>query len=340
MAVLAALTIAALTLLVHRTLRTDPLGWLRWGHELTRHGTLDTKEYPSWKPLALLFTGPLALTGSLAPMLWLVIARASAFLTIGLVFRLAGRLGGRVAAVVAVIALVLVPGYWPTLLGGQIEPMILTLVLLAIERHCAGRPLQALGLATLAALGREEVWPFLALYAVYLLWRQPGCRLAALGVIVLVPALWLGGDWIGSGDPLHGGVLAKVSLDAEFQRATSSTGHYAVQLVGQLFLLPVWGIVMVGLATATRRRDGLLLALVAIGVVWAACDVVIAHAGYPSEPRFLIPAAGVLSIAAGAGAAELVRLVRRWDERLTKRRPVGLAPTAPAQSRPRLPPVV
>ncbi len=158
--------------------------------------------------------------------------------------RLAFRLGGAVAAGVALLALVLVPGWWATLLGGQIEP---TLLALALDRHAAGRPRQALVLGALVALGRQEAWPLLALCAAWVV-----------------------------------------------------------------------------------REDRRLVPGAAAG--WIGLDVLIAALGLPGETRFMLPAAGLLSVVAGVGAAALVRaavMARRrvWPPRL---HPVGAA--SPASS--------
>ena len=49
---------------------------------------------PSWKPLPVVFTTPLSITGSAAPALWLIIARAGGLLAVAGAAVLATRLGG------------------------------------------------------------------------------------------------------------------------------------------------------------------------------------------------------------------------------------------------------
>ena len=56
------------------TLAYDPWAWLVWGREIG-HLDLDTTGGPSWKPLPVVITTPLAVLGDLAPTLWLVVAR-------------------------------------------------------------------------------------------------------------------------------------------------------------------------------------------------------------------------------------------------------------------------
>jgi hypothetical protein len=88
----------------------DPQAWLVWGRDLPGSG-LTTADGPSWKPLPLLFTTPLALAGELAPSLWMILARTGAFVALGGAWRLGSMLGGRTAAVGAVGVTVLGP-WW------------------------------------------------------------------------------------------------------------------------------------------------------------------------------------------------------------------------------------
>src|SRR4029078_12005597 len=72
-------------------------------------------------------------------------------------------------------------------------------------RHLDGHRVQAVALGALAALGRIELWPLLVLYALWVFLGEVGARRVALVALVLaVPVLWLGGDWVGSGDAFHG----------------------------------------------------------------------------------------------------------------------------------------
>ena len=290
--VLTALAAAGLSLLVGDSLRFDPSGWLRWGHELAfAPDRFSTAEYPSWKPLPVLITVPLASTGSLAPMLWLVLARAAGFLALALVFQLAWRSGGQVAAVVAVVALALVPAWWPTLLGGGIEPALVALGAAAVQRHQVGHRLQALALGALVALGREEALVVLVLYGLWLGREDRRWVAVAGGLALLVAGLWLGGDWLGSGDPLHGGELART---ASGSAAGTASG---------LLVVPFWIAMAAGVAAPGAPARW----FAALGLLWVAVDVALAMAGFPLEPRFLFPAAASLSVAAGVGVAAMRR---------------------------------
>src|SRR4051812_50020968 len=105
---MACAALAALSLLVPSAPTTDPWGWIVWGREVL-HGDLSTvvPGAPSWKPLPVLITTPLALAGSAAPTLWLLVARTGALLGLVVAFRLASRLAGRGAGALCGVGLVL-----------------------------------------------------------------------------------------------------------------------------------------------------------------------------------------------------------------------------------------
>src|SRR3954464_2068018 len=71
------LALALLSLLAPTTPTYDPWAWLIWGREIL-HLDLDTQFGPSWKPLPVLFTTPLAIVPAAAPALWVAVARAGA----------------------------------------------------------------------------------------------------------------------------------------------------------------------------------------------------------------------------------------------------------------------
>jgi hypothetical protein len=210
--VAAAIAVAAASLLVTHGLRFDPDGWLRWGREIgLGQGPFDTSALPSWKPLPLIATIPLAFTGAAAPWLWLLGVRTAGLLALAWLYRLTAREGDPVAGALAAGLLALTPGWWPTLLGGGIEPVVVALGCAAVAAHRAERPGLAVGLLAAMALGREEAAILLLAYGATLAlddrrWVAPvAVAVAAVGLA------WLGGDWLGSGDALHGGALARAA---------------------------------------------------------------------------------------------------------------------------------
>jgi hypothetical protein len=308
-----ALALAALSLLIGQSLRFDPLGWLRWGRAIgLGDGAFTTRDYPSWKPLPVLLTVPLAFTGSLAPLLLLIVERAAGFLALFLLFVLGRRRAGPIAGIVAAGALALTPEWWPVLAGGGIEPLLVALGCLAVDRHDADRPWQVLGLLFLVALGREEALALLIAYGAVVARRD--ARFTAVAVVAtgVVAALWLGGDWIGSGDPLHGGALARAAPDAVALRQSGTPMLSALPTVVDLFHAPLWAAAAVGAVAAVMSGDRTLTGLVACGLGWVAIDLTLAADGYPLQARFLFPAVGALSLAAGVGTmVVLERLVPR-----------------------------
>lgn len=305
--------IAAISLLWGVHLHADPSGWLRWGKEISAGGgRFDTTFYPSWKPLPVLFTVPLALAGPAAPALWLMLLRTSGLLAIVLVFRLARDLGGVAAGWIAAVTLALVPSWWSYALGGHIEPLLLVFLLLAVERHRAGRPMQAMGLGVLVALGREEAAVLLAIYGAFIV-LQDRRRLPLVALLLLaIPLAWFGGDWLGSGDPVRGATLAQNATDTLRQLDTGTPmAVQAFRAALDLFLLPVWFAAAAGFFVAWRRRQMLVLWLGVAGAGWLVFDVFITAFGYPVESRFMLPAAGLLTILAGVGGGRVTEHIRR-----------------------------
>src|SRR6266545_7281706 len=86
----ACVVLAALSLLAPSAPTTDPWRWIVWGREVL-HLQLSTvvPGAPSWKPLPVLVTTPLALAGGSAPALWLLFARAGALASLVAAARLA-----------------------------------------------------------------------------------------------------------------------------------------------------------------------------------------------------------------------------------------------------------
>ena len=92
--VLAAVALAALSLLVVAPAPSyDPWAWLLWGRELAGGG-LDTREGPAFKPLPVAVCALLAPLGGAAPVVWVRSSRAAAVLALWLAFRLGRRLAG------------------------------------------------------------------------------------------------------------------------------------------------------------------------------------------------------------------------------------------------------
>ena len=123
--------------------------------------------------------------------------------------------------------------------------------------------------------------------------------------LVLVPALWLGPPWIGSGDALLAAQHAAAydgRLGADPARALLTRG--ANDQVAPLLIAGI-GFVVVA---AVRDRDRTVLALGAGVIAWWAIVVAMTAVGYPGLERFYLPAAGLISVLGAAGIARLAQL--------------------------------
>ena len=172
--------LAALSLALPFAPVYDPFGWLVWGREITDLD-LDTGAGPSWKPLPVIFTTAFAPAGDGAPELWLFVARSGWIAAAVLAAVLAAKLvphfspGERWAAGALAAAGVLLlddsfTSWARQFAGGLAEPLLVALVLGAVERGLAGRFAQAYALGVAAALLRPEAWPLLGAFAIWL-WR-------------------------------------------------------------------------------------------------------------------------------------------------------------------------
>ena len=248
------LALGALSLALPVSPGYDAWSWLVWGRELA-HLDLDTTGGTSWKPLPVLVTSILWPFGDAAPTLWLLVVRTATFLSLGLAARLALRLAGPLAAAVAPILMLLTPNpdarFFLYAAHGFAEPLIVALLLGGIERHLDGRRDHALVLGVLAALLRPEVWPFLGLYALWLWFAEPRRRRLAIGLLPLVPLLWLGGDWLGSGGVLTGADRARVAGD----EAPAMQLAQAHAEVFEVVTAPVWVAAVVAMLVSLRRRE-------------------------------------------------------------------------------------
>ncbi len=297
----ACLGLAALSLLRPSAPTTDPWGWIVWGREVLHLDLNTSVGTPAWKPLPVLFTTPLALFGGAAPLLWLVVARAAGLIALVFAFRLGRRAGGPVAGVLAAAFLGLSSSWLRALEHGYTEPMMVALALAAVERHVDGRRLQALALGALVALGRPEAFAFVALYAIFA-WRALlDRRRAIVGLVAVVPVLWLGGDWWGAGNPLH---ARHVAGEAANSFTATDVLSSLASLAGAALLAPAL------LAWARRPRDVLVASLAWGALAWVALLWVLAQTGYPGSERFLVLPAAAVCVLAGVGVGELGSLWR------------------------------
>jgi hypothetical protein len=312
---LAVLALTALTFLVPSAPTYDPWAWIIWGREIL-HLDLSTVDGPSWKPLPVLLTTPFALFGGLAPDLWLFVARAGAIAGVVMAFRLARRLGGVPAGAAAAAAYAIAPWSLRNAAPGNSEGLLVALALAAVDRHLAGRPKQAFVFGLGAALLRPEAWPFLGLYGLWLLWREPALRRLVVAGFVALPVLWLLPELWGSGDLLRAAHRAHTPRANSAAFSDDPIGE-VVRQFGTMLTPALWiglgalALTMLLRLGSGRRERRLTLALVTGGAVWVAEVAVMTNDGFSGNARYLILPAAIACVAAGVGIGWLVRALPR-----------------------------
>jgi hypothetical protein len=342
LAVVICVALAAGSLLVSATPSFDAWGWVLWGRELTGDGTFSTAHYPSWKPLpALINMFWSAVDRGAEPALWLVTARAGALLALVLAGRLAARFGGWSAGVLAAVGLALAPVWWSQMGDGSADTMLVALMLGAVDRHLDGHRRQALALAWLAALLRSETWPFLLAYAAWTGREASGVERLAMGLAIgLVPVLWFGGDWLGSGSPWTGGHLASLSHEAQDLGAGAVRPGAGLLVLGRGLTLAapplLAGVLLAVTGPSGPQRETLrvLSAGAAALIVIVAAEAAIGFAGLA---RFALSSAGVLCAVGAVGLTQAGRRLAHGAEPSGPRRALvavavlaAAAATAPA----------
>jgi hypothetical protein len=320
--------LATLSLLLPSTPSYDPWAWLVWGREVAAL-ELDTRFGPSWKPLPVLFTTPFSLFGEAAPALWLVVARAGALLGLVAAYRLARRLGGPLAGLLAAAALALASGYLRSAALGFSEGLLVAFVLLGVERHLSGQRGQALALGFAAALLRPESWPFLGLYALWLLAREPRLRARTAMLLALLPVLWLGPELWGSGDALR--AASRAQDPTLFSPAFADSPAFAVIERAERMLpwpakIGVVLAVLGGIAAITAPAAGRLrrvlgslaggpgrarvtLALAGGAAAWLALVALMTELGYAGNSRYLGMPVALECVVGGIGLGWLGRAI-------------------------------
>jgi hypothetical protein len=302
---LGCLALATLSLLAPSVPTYDPWAWIIWGREIL-HGDLVTTTGPSWKPLPVLFTTPFSLLGDDgAPLAWIAIARAGGLLAFAFAYRLGARLAGPIAGAIAAAALFLADDFIFDFARGNSEGVLVALCLWAIERHLDGRRRDAFLLGLGAALLRPEVWPFIALYGLFLLWRERtrGTLALVLGGGVALALLWFVPEYLGSGDFLRAAARARQPIPTALTFAKfpflAVFGHSAAILTPPVYF---------GAAVAVLlARRPLYVAMGAIGTVLMASVALMTQFGFAGNLRYVALPAALVCVLAGAGWVWLIR---------------------------------
>ncbi|WP_205697345.1 hypothetical protein [Conexibacter sp. SYSU D00693] len=308
--VVVALAIGALSLLGPSAPTYDPWAWIVWGREVT-HLDLMTTDGPSWKPLPVICTTVFSLFGDAAPSLWLVVARAGDVLAVVFGFRVAKRLGGGVpGGLAAAGALLVAPWLVRNSALGNSEPLLVGLLLAAVDRHLAGDRRAAFLLGVGTGLLRPEAWPFLGLYGAWLLWRRYlGPRLV-VGLGAFTVAIWTLPEWWGSGDPLRAMSRAQNPNPGAATFADDPVLRILEDAEKMLVVPAEVGLVL-ALVAVVVRRDRQLAGLVALGAAWLAIVALMTSGGgFSGNQRYLIPPVVLGIVLAGAGAGWALQRLR------------------------------
>ena len=326
-AIAVAVGLGALSLLYPSTPSYDPWAWIQWGRDIAQF-ELDTNTGPSWKPLPVLFTTVFSLFGDAAPDLWLVIARAGGILALIMCFRLASRLvgGGRAgvaAGLVAAVGMFLSTYFARNTMMGYSEGILIALVLFAIERHADDHHGQAFALGFGAALLRPEVWPFLGLYGLWLMWREPRHRALVLGLGFATVFLWIAPEWWGSGQPLRAASRATEVANGSI----ANTQNPAIELIkrARTLLMPIdkFGILLAlgftAWAIARTRRLPLAFWIAASAAAWVGIVALMTQGGFAGNERYLAMPVALGCVLSGAGWASLGKRLNRLAPSASRR---------------------
>ena len=116
---------------------------------------------------------------------------------------------GLAGGLIAAGGLVLADEFIRNFARGNSEGLLVGLCLWAVERHLDGRRRDAFLLGVAAGLLRPELWPFLLLYGLWLMWRMPRTRVLVVGCGALTVVAWLVPEYLGSGDFLRAAARAR-----------------------------------------------------------------------------------------------------------------------------------
>jgi hypothetical protein len=179
---------------------------------------------------------------------------------------------------------------------------VIALGLAAAAAWRVGRPRAALACGVGCALLRVEAWPFLLAAGIVMWRRRPADRWLLVTCAVALPALWLVPEWLGSGDVLRSGSRARIPNPC--QPALADIPAWAS--LREALALPLWPLgagALAALALPAAR------AVMAAGFAWIGLVAAMAQAGFSGEPRYALPGAALVSIAAAAGLVAAVRRV-------------------------------
>jgi hypothetical protein len=180
--------------------------------------------------------------------------------------------------------------------------MIVALCLGAIDAHLSRRPRLAFVLGCLAALGRPEVWPFLAAYALWG-WRSRRLEPALIGGgLLALLLLWFGIPALSSRSPFVAGSNAMGSgRRLRHDRVLGTIDRFLDMHETALELAA-----LLSLALAVLRRDRVTLWLAGGAAAWVIVEIAFALHGWPGLTRYMFEAGAVMIVLAGVAIGRLL----------------------------------
>jgi len=177
------------------------------------------------------------------------------------------------------------------------------------------------------------VWPFLGLYGLWLMVREPQLRVRVVAVGVLIPLLWFGPEIWGSGDALRASTRAN---DPNPQSAAFADNP-GLEVAYRFHERTIWPIeagaalalILAIVAFVRRRAQGTVLFLAAAGLAWLVLVAVMTQFGYAGNQRYLIVTTAALCVLGGVGVGRIFEGLRQATTRMVGDRPrLGLAAAA------------
>jgi hypothetical protein len=304
----------------------DAYGWLTWGHQLL-YGNLNLNAAPSWKPLMIIATLPLALFGSAAPQLLAIVTTIGTLAMAPFAARIVLRLvledrdtpirtrrltvAVWVGALFAAVGVLGLQGHdvpnnfgppqslWQLTFIADSDPLCAAIVLAAFDAHLSRRPKLAYVLLFFAGLNRPEAWPLLFLYGIYLLWRVPSARALVIGGWILTLVAWY----------LPTALAAKSIFQAsklDQGKASTIRGEPVLPVLQRwvtFYEWPMQAAALLGMALGLLRRDRRVLLITGAVAVWLLVEMAFALHGFSSVARYMIEPAALMVVLAGYGIA-------------------------------------
>ncbi|MEA2373590.1 MAG: hypothetical protein QOD53_53, partial [Thermoleophilaceae bacterium] len=238
-------------------------------------------------------------------MTWLVLLSFGTL--VWLVYRLGETLFTRWAGVIGALVVVSRPAMERDVSLAYLDVPFATLVFgaLLLEARRPRRGAAVLAVLAVAGLLRPEAWVLAGLYVLYL-WPHatPRDRVRLVALAAIGPVVWLAGDAIVTGDPLHSlhGTAALADA-ADRHRTPGEVPYWTAQYFGFTLRVPVAAGILVGLLFAWRRglrRWGLPVVVAAVFVAFFAIGPFF---GLPLIGRYIRTPSALLAVFCGVAIA-------------------------------------